>query len=157
MRPVSIRLRRVWPPLQRDQGPMARRPPALRAATCRSAFDCPAVAFREPNRLGRSDRCRPLQWAPTPASIVRAHKSRRAVRQRIAQATFTKSKWLSLLNLSGNGRVSTRPARDSTYLPAIVRERLVRVRHAVGVFFFLYRVSFATRRENDLRRQLLGH
>src|SRR6476620_3253513 len=42
-------------------------------------------------------------------------------------------------------------------LPAIVRERLVRVSHAVRVFLLLDRVAFALRGGDDFSRQLLGH
>src|SRR6476659_4154740 len=42
-------------------------------------------------------------------------------------------------------------------LPAIVRERLVRVGHAVRVFLLLHRVALALRRRDHLGGQLLGH
>src|SRR3982751_5041175 len=42
-------------------------------------------------------------------------------------------------------------------LPAIVRERLVRVGHAVRVFLLLHRVALALRRGDHLGGQLLGH
>ena len=42
-------------------------------------------------------------------------------------------------------------------LPAIVRERLVRIRHAVRVFLLLHGVSFALRRRDHFGRELLGH
>src|SRR5262245_19808383 len=42
-------------------------------------------------------------------------------------------------------------------LPAVVRERLVRVGHAVRVFLLLHRVAFALGRRDDLGGELLGH
>src|SRR5258708_16145996 len=42
-------------------------------------------------------------------------------------------------------------------LPAIVREGLVRIRHAVRVFLLLHCIALALRRRDDLGRQLLGH
>jgi hypothetical protein len=41
-------------------------------------------------------------------------------------------------------------------LPAAVRERLVRFRHAVRVFLLLDGVAFALARRSDFGRQLLG-
>src|SRR5258708_29708802 len=42
-------------------------------------------------------------------------------------------------------------------LPAIVREGLVRIRHAVRVFLLLHCIALALRRRDDLGRQLLAH
>src|SRR3954447_19217928 len=42
-------------------------------------------------------------------------------------------------------------------LPAIVRERLVRIGHAVRVFLLLHRVALALRRRDHFGGQLLGH
>jgi hypothetical protein len=112
------------PPLQRDQGPRARRRRLSRAATCRSAFDCPAVAFREPARPRRSDRCRPLQWAPTPASIVRAHKSRRAARRRNSTGHLAQIKAAQPFNVSRPAFVSTGALyRNATLAHRIGRRR----------------------------------
>src|SRR6478735_173383 len=44
-----------------------------------------------------------------------------------------------------------------TRLPAIVRERLVRVRHAVRVLILLHRIAYALRRRDHFGGQLLGH
>src|SRR5512133_629354 len=51
----------------------------------------------------------------------------------------------------------SRFTKERQRLPAVVRERLVGVGHAVRVFLLLDGVAFTLRRRDDLCRELLGH
>jgi hypothetical protein len=77
-------------------------------------------------------------WTPrmdTTAPISQKRKPRRAV-------------------YHATGQSITEPRE---FLPAIVRERFVGFRHAVGVFLLLDRVSFALARGDHFGGELLGH
>src|SRR5207245_2429517 len=55
-------------------------------------------------------------------------------------------------------RVATASLTPTTYsLPAVMRERLVRFRHAMHVFLLLHRSAARVRRVNQLVRELIHH